>query len=153
MKSFRAFVRSFVAFFASLFGVNRSKATTEDPILAWELPETEDAKLAFIGKQRDEVVTTYLWYNIGDVGLLTPVEVDAIVAEFFVSGSVNYGDVELHRSSVIPGNLTILRLRGTLRLRPALMLRGRYCPLYMFGHSDMKESVNFHTQWNPQQAA
>ena len=113
----------------------------------WREEASEEAKRETLGAVRwSQEVDTYLWYEIGDVSRLTKDEIGDIVAENFVS-KVGFGDVELHRSAQLPGGPTLLRLRGTLRLRPSLTLRGRYCPLYQVGHGSDADCVNFHDLW------
>lgn len=124
------------------------------PNLDWMLPDSEPKKLELAGKQVGEVVNDYLWYDLGDVRSLERDEVDAIKTKFFVGGQAGFGDIELHRSSVLPGNRTVLRLRGRLYFHLSLELRGHYCALYQVGHSGgflpmpTEGSVNFHKYWN-----
>jgi hypothetical protein len=118
--------------------------------LDWKSPNSEKAKRQLIETDWDTVLThTYLWYEIGNVVLLTKDEEKLIIKEFFPDGKAGFGDIELHRGEQIPGTPVLLRLRGDLRLKPSLTLRGRYCPLYQIGHGGMpsvrpsKDSANF----------
>lgn len=120
----------------------------------WRSPESNDAKAELIGKAWGEEMDTYLFYEIGDVNRLTDEEQERIVKEFFPGGAAGFGDVELHRSSELKGHPMLLRLRGLLTLHPSLTLRGRVCPLYQIGYSDMLGSaasgdmINFHERWD-----
>ncbi len=172
-RTFSEVLMKLPRFLSSLFGLFTSTTTGSDPVpsnesaapavepkaeplqnLDWMLPASEPQKLELAGKQVGEVVDDYLWYELGDVRRLTDDEVAAIKAKFFVGGNAGFGDIELHRSSVLPGDRTVLRLRGRLYFHLSLELRGRYCALYQVGHSggflDMPTpgSVSFHKYWN-----
>lgn len=118
----------------------------------WTSSASEEAKRELIGKDWGDEVDTYLWYEIGDVSRLTKEEFKAIVAECFLA-ECGIGDLELHASQNLRGSPTLLRLRGKLWLRPALTIRGRYCPLYQVGHGGSglfdpsSDNVNFYEQW------
>lgn len=122
--------------------------------LEWTKPEAEAEKILLSGKNVGDTINDYLWFELGDIDTLREEEVKAIDETFFVDGrGTSFGNIELHRSEGIPGNPTLLRLRGSLRFLPSLVLRGRYCPLYQIGHYDWGTgspgSINFHTHWNP----
>ncbi len=151
--------RTFSRFLAFFIGGGSSADSAEPkaeppPNLDWMRPDSEPKKLELMGKRVGEVVDDYLWYDLGEVSALTDDEVDAIKSRFFVSGKAGFGDIELHSSRVLPGNRTVLRLRGKLHFYLSLELRGRYCPLYQVGHSGgffdrpSEGAVNFHMRWN-----
>lgn len=147
-------------FILSLFNQLLSRSKSVEKIVShhldskkyWELPESEEAKLAAIGMARDAEVDTYLWYKLGDIHSIDEAEVRLIVGECFVHKKAGFGDIELHRSLALPEKAVILRLRGRLRLRPAVTIRGRYCPLYQIGHMNIfgqkvDGTRNFHNLW------
>ncbi len=121
---------------------------TSNANMEWTLPSSESAKRRLSGMEWGTVTDTYLWYLLDGVDSLVEGEQRRIVESFFEGGHAGFGDVEIHRSSIIPGQPFILRLRGRLRLLPSLQLRGAYRPLYQIGHSDDSDRLNFHNRWN-----
>lgn len=119
--------------------------------LNWMSRDAESRKRDLFGQAWGTVVGNYLWYVLDGVDSFVGTETQEIVSRFFVSGHATFGDVELHRSAILPGNLTLLRLRGRLWTFPGFMFRGEYRPLYQIGHAnDPPDSgaINFHHFWN-----
>ena len=123
----------------------------------WRNPASDGEKLKLIVAKCDkgwgDELDTYLWYEVGDVDGLTQGETEDIVRQFFASNQAGFGEVEFHRSSEIPGNPMLLRLRGILTIHPSLWLRDRSCPLYQVGHGGMpgikpdEHCINFRDEW------
>ena len=126
------------------------------PDLGWMRPEADAAKEALLGKPWGTVIDDYLWYELGEIDGLDDAEETAVIKEAFPSGATRFGDVELHRAEpgVLPGDPALLRLRGPVRILPALTIRGRRCALFEVGHIGLYASeaspgsINFHTEWN-----
>ncbi len=117
----------------------------------WKLPASEDTKSLLIksiwGRGWKDVLNGgwLLWYEIGDITSLTDEECASITQELFV-GQRGSGSIELHRSRKLDGAPMILCLRGNLRLHPALIIRGRYCPLYTVA-DPAGSCINFYSVW------
>lgn len=125
------------------------------PNFDWMLPASEAKKLELVGKRDGDVIDGYLFFELGPIDSLTEDEMGAIIGKCFPAGAVvGLGDIELHRIAGPAGKTVSLRLRNRqLLLRASLEIRGRYCPLYQFGHVDplfgaSKDAVNFHAYWN-----
>jgi hypothetical protein len=117
--------------------------------LSWMRPDADIAKLNLVGRQAgEELRHEYLWYVLGDIDTLTEDELLQITTLFFIDGIARFGDIELHASDILPNEMTILRIRGHVRLLPSFELRGHRCALYAVGHGSDRHYVNFHEVWN-----
>lgn len=128
--------------------------------LGWMSPESEERKRQLLSERLGHEVTwgeaasTYLFYYIGECDALTDEEIGFLASTYFLR-EARWGDIELHRSWHIPGKSMYIRLRGNLRLVPSIAFRGRYCPLYQYGHGGgfcedpEKDMCNFLQAWNP----
>lgn len=128
--------------------------------LGWMLPDAESKKMELLGAPWETIIKWYLWYELGEIRELNPQEWDTVIEQCFVSGGKGFGDVEFHTSRTIPGNPSLLRIRGPeIRLLPALVIRGRYCPLYQRGCGDIlgrnpaPDLINFHIEWEKMMTA
>lgn len=162
MKLFASLAR----FFAGLTGCtyestppaeNQGRALLR-PNIGWMHPESEGVKMSILDMEVGQVIESYLYFVVGDLGTLDEQDLRQIAETFFFAPfeELRFGDIEpdvTHRD--VPGQPATIRLRGKLRVYPSMFLRGRYCPLYKVGKYTLfvgSESapINFHERWNRQ---
>lgn len=107
----------------------------------WKTFSSWPEKQRLITEAWGDRIPDYLWYDIGNVKILTVEEDEAITTAFFTPRKPSFGDVEMHHSQHIDG--TCLRIRHARHLLPLIELRGHVCHLYGVGHGTDRRAIRF----------